>query len=147
MTAIIISSKILDGNLGDGWPDNYVAAQALARFTRDMWRDETTLFRAAGHTVRIEVEVRRNAHGDSPAREVSTQPFDYGLQQDVETAITPENRLWELFADSPQADGNLLTRRAIVLWIGDYSRKCRAAEYTDTDEAWNLLNRIRDALT
>lgn len=38
------------------------------------------------------------------------------------------------------------TARAIATLINRFDRKCRDAQYTDTEEAWSLLRRIRQML-
>jgi hypothetical protein len=38
------------------------------------------------------------------------------------------------------------TARAIAALINRFDRQCRDTQYTDTDEAWSLLRRIRQML-
>src|SRR5664279_99771 len=63
MARITVSTKILAGNLGDGWTDNYVAALALADKMREIWTSDLAEYTEAGHTVEIEIDVERNTSG------------------------------------------------------------------------------------
>ena len=49
--------------------------------------------------------------------------------------------------DTQDQDGiDGATARALVALINQFDRKSRAAQYTDTDEAWGLLQHIRARL-
>ena len=101
MTTITIRAQILDGNLGDGWRDNYRAAQALSDFTRETWEDDVSELEEAGHDVEIEIDVERNTSGSSRAVEVWCD--DPEIQQKAESALTDECRIWDLFCRSEEA--------------------------------------------
>lgn len=38
------------------------------------------------------------------------------------------------------------TIKSCIARIDDFDKRCEEEEYTDTDEAWDLLNGIRDDL-
>ena len=101
MTTITIRAQILDGNLGDGWRDNYRAAQALSDFTRETWGGDVSELKEAGHDVEIEIDVERNTSGSSRAVEVWCD--DAELLQQAESALTDETRIWGLFCQSEEA--------------------------------------------
>lgn len=101
MTVISIRAQILDENLGDGWDDNYAAAQALANFTRETWENDTEKLSTSGHDVEIEIDVQRNTSGSS--RSVEVWCDDPELQRQAESALTDETRIWDLFCQSEEA--------------------------------------------
>ena len=101
MTTITIHAQILDGNLGEGWTDNYAAAQALADFTREKWEADLADLAEAGHEINIDIDVQRNASGCSRAVEVWCD--DAELQRQAEAALTDETRIWDLFCQSEEA--------------------------------------------
>ena len=101
MTTITIRAQILDGNLGEGWPDNYAAAQALADFTREKWEADLADLAEAGHEINIDIDVQHNASGSSRAVEVWCD--DAELQRQAEAALTDETRIWDLFCRSEEA--------------------------------------------
>ena len=101
MTTITIRAQILDGNLGDGWRDNYRAAQVLSDFTRETWEGDVSELKEAGHDVEIEIDVERNASGSSRAVEVWCD--DPEIRQKAESALTDECRIWDLFCRSEEA--------------------------------------------
>ena len=100
MTTITIRAQILDGNLGDGWRDNYRAAQALSDFTRETWEGDLADLAEAGHEINIDIDVQ-NASGCSRAVEVWCD--DPELQRQAESALTDETRVWDLFCQSEEA--------------------------------------------
>jgi hypothetical protein len=107
MATININTQILDGNLGEGWADNYEAAQGLAEYTEKTWRAELNDLSNAGHEICISIDVQRNVSGCS--REmcvtVSGMDFDaaYDLEKQVSDTLTDENRIWEKFCASEEA--------------------------------------------
>ena len=101
MTTITIRAQILDGNLGDGWRDNYRAAQALSNFTRETWAADLADLAEAGHDISIDIEIQRNASGCSRAVEVWCEDPD--LLHRAESALTDETRIWDLFCQSEEA--------------------------------------------
>ena len=101
MTTITIRAQILDGNLGDGWRDNYRAAQVLSDFTRETWKGDVSELKESGHDVEIEIDVERNTSGSSRAVEVWCD--DPEIQQKAESALTDEGRIWDLFCRSEEA--------------------------------------------
>lgn len=103
MAAITIRTQILDGNLGEGWNDNFQAAEALADFTRAIWEEDTKGLREAGHEIEIEIEVRRNTTGY--IGEIQVDCDDYELSRAAECAITPESYIWDKFCSSEEAEG------------------------------------------
>lgn len=98
MSTIIINTQILDGNLGDGWSDNYAAACALAEYARKTWMADLGEFIEAGHKVSINIDVKRNTSGAS--RSMTVNCYD-GLDDDL--YLTTENVIWEDFCNSDAA--------------------------------------------
>lgn len=103
---IAIHAQILSGDIGDGWNDEYAAAQALADYANSVWRNDLSKFIEAGHEVSVEIEVQR-ASGDSRDLYVYVAPFSnegsYELKRQVEAAMTDEGEIWERFCSSPEA--------------------------------------------
>jgi hypothetical protein len=104
MATIYITTQILDGNLGDGWVDNYAAAQGLAEYTEKTWRDELGGF--AEHEIVISIDVE-NASGCSRDTCVSVRGLDseaaYDMEKQVSDTITDKNTIWEWFCGSEEA--------------------------------------------
>ena len=100
MTTITIRAQILDGNLGEGWPDNYAAAQALADFTREKWEADLADLVEAGHDIEIEIDVR---HASGCSRSVEVWCDDPEFQHQAESALADETRIWDLFCQSEEA--------------------------------------------
>lgn len=110
MAHITVSTKILDGNLGDGWTDNYDAALALADLMRETWTSDLSEFSAAGHTVEIQIEVERNTGGCDCSRSVFVTISDaknsdevYQLELYATESLTSEDEIWDDFCANPPA--------------------------------------------
>mgnify|MGYP001212158023 FL=1 len=101
MTTITITAQILDGNLGDGWRDNYEAAQALAEFMEQRWRDDLAELAAEGHEVDIQIDVQS---AEGCVRETTVDADDADLAARAERLLTDRNRIWERFCNSPEAE-------------------------------------------
>jgi hypothetical protein len=101
MTTITITAQILDGNLGDGWRDNYEAAQALAAFTEQRWRDDLAELAAEGHEIDIQIDVQS---AEGCARKTIVDADDADLAARAERLLTDRNRVWEQFCLSPEAE-------------------------------------------
>lgn len=101
MTTITITAQILDGNLGDGWRDNYEAAQALAEFMEQRWRDDLAELAAEGHEVDIQIDVQS---AEGCARKTTVDADDADLAARAERLLTDRSRIWELFCSSPEAE-------------------------------------------
>mgnify|MGYP007079329733 FL=1 len=101
MTTITITAQILDGNLGDGWRDNYEAAQALAEFMEQRWRDDLAELAAEGHEVDIQIDVQS---AEGCVRETIVDADDADLAARAERLLTDRNRIWERFCSSPEAE-------------------------------------------
>ncbi|MCR9295436.1 MAG: hypothetical protein NXI32_22185 [bacterium] len=95
---IIVSAQILDGNLGDGWTDNYEAALALAKFTQDIWAKDVSGFQA---DFEFCVDVQENTSG--VAREVTVHTDDWQQAQAIESALTNPSEIWIRFCESDVA--------------------------------------------
>jgi hypothetical protein len=108
MSKITITTQILDGNLGDGWSDNYEAAEGLADFTKSIWLNDLKEFADAGHEITIDIDVQRNTSGCSRDMSVTVEDLDfeaaYDLEQQVTNSMTSENRIWEQFCSSEEAE-------------------------------------------
>lgn len=107
MATITIDAQILTGNLGEGWEDERETANDLRKFSRDVWLSDCAEFIAAGHAVKINIDVQ-NASGCS--REMSVCVSDSSddemipLQAAVERALTTEVYVWEMFCDEQAAE-------------------------------------------
>jgi hypothetical protein len=111
MACITVSTKILDGNLGDGWTDNYNAALALADQMRKIWTSDLAEYTAAGHTVDIEINVERNSSGCDCGQTVFVSIGDaenvdevYKLELYVSESLTSDNEILDDFCDNPPAE-------------------------------------------
>lgn len=108
MATITISTQILDGNLGDGWNDNYSAALGLAAYTEDIWMKDLTEY-ANDHKIKIDIDVEKNTSGSSRSVSVEIDDSDmdhddiYDMQQKIENSLTDEGRIWEMFCSSDEA--------------------------------------------
>ena len=90
MSKVTVRQTILDGNLGDGWTDNYRAARAYANVLASEYRAEF------GVDADIEITVQRNAGGYiAPADIWSDDGDDAGLR---ERAAEISQYAWEQFA-------------------------------------------------
>ena len=103
---ITVRTQILDGNLGDGWRDNYSAAKALAEFTEKIWRDD--LHEYSDDDIEINIDVERNTSGCSRSVEVFVEDCpngidDYDEEQKIASVLTDENTIWEKFLDNNEA--------------------------------------------
>lgn len=113
MAQIRIRAEILSGNLGEGWADNYKAAQALAAYTKDTWMSDLQAFIEAGHEVEITIDVQ-HASGCARERAVDVSGAEdeaAELEMQVEHALTDESSIWTQFCES--AVGSLEEGRAI----------------------------------
>jgi hypothetical protein len=111
MAHITVSTKIIDGNLGDGWTNNYDAALALADLMRETWTSDLSEFTEAGHTVEIEIDVERNTSGCDCSRSVFVSIRDaengdetYRLELYATESLTSENEIWDDFCANPPAE-------------------------------------------
>lgn len=108
MATITISTQVLDGNLGDGWNDNYGAALALAKYTENIWRNDLAEY-ADAHEIEICIDVEKNTSGcgRSVSVEIDDSDMDhddiYDMVQKIENALTDEGRIWEMFCSSDEA--------------------------------------------
>lgn len=105
---INISYQVLAGNLGDGWADQNVAADALAEFTRARWTADLADFKAAGHSIEIVIDVAHNTVGCGRDLRVVVineyGDYDIALEAEVILALTSTDVMWELFCGSPEAE-------------------------------------------
>lgn len=108
MSKITITAQILDGNLGDGWADNYEAAKGLADFTKSIWLNDLKEFADAGHEIAINIDVQPNTSGYSRDMSVTVEGLDFeaacDLEQEVINSMTSENSIWEQFCSSEEAE-------------------------------------------
>ena len=118
MAIITVSTKILDGNLGDGWTDNYEAALALADLMRVTWTSDLSEFIEAGHTVEIEIDVERNSSGCDCSRSLFVSISDaknddevYQLELYATDSLTSEDEIWDDFCANPPAKVRAPARR------------------------------------
>lgn len=88
-----IRDTILDGNMGEGWADDYAAAVALAEHTAAAYRSEF------GESADIEVRVLRNTAGYTPPLSVESDEDDDALNR----AEAVRDRAWESFCANPPA--------------------------------------------
>ena len=107
MATITIRDTILDGNLGDGWSDQYAAANALAQFEESIWCDDLQKFVDRGHALEFEIDVQR-ATGCGPELRIDIDDLDdeeneYQLIESVEAALTDGNLVWQRFLESDAA--------------------------------------------
>lgn len=103
---ITITTQILDGNLGDGWNDNYEAANGLANYIEAIWMKDLAEIIAEGHEVNINIDVQYNTSGCSRNLDVwvdSNDDSGYDLVERVWNTLTDENRIWEQFCASEEA--------------------------------------------
>ena len=105
---ILITTQILDGNLGDGWADNWEAACGLAEYTERQWLTDLASYVIAGHTVEIEIDTQRNTSGCSRDVSVFVDGTDPESGDDTEreilSVLTDEKRIWEKYCASPEAE-------------------------------------------
>lgn len=99
---ITITAQILDGNLGDGWKDNYRAALALAEFTEKTWAEDIAGSDLEDIAYTIDIDVQKNVEGAS--REMEVDCSDYNLTRRVESVLTPESMIWDRFCRSETAE-------------------------------------------
>ena len=105
MLKITIYATILDGNLGDGWRDNYETAQALGAFTADTWQDDLSAFEAL-YEIKIDIKIVPNTSGYSNPVAVhidndslaSSELCD--ITAEIENALTHEDIIWDMFCGS-----------------------------------------------
>lgn len=97
--SISIRAIINDGNMGDGWADNYEAACAYAEFMESEFRQAIEDI-APDADIEIDVDVNRNASGWTPEPSV--------ICDDAELEIRVQHRIdglrtWEEWVDSAEA--------------------------------------------
>lgn len=95
---VVINAQILDGNLGDGWADNYEAALALAKFTQEVWARDVSSYQA---DFEFNIDVEKNTSG--AAREVSVYADDWQQAQAIESVLTDPGEIWVSFCESEEA--------------------------------------------
>jgi len=91
---IRVYAQILDGNLGDGWKDNYEAATALAEFSKDIWNKELSA-KYPDADITFEIDVQRNTCGSS-----RSVVIDCSEAIDLSDDITDESSIWDVFCSS-----------------------------------------------
>ena len=101
-----IDFTVLDGNLGDGFADNYAAANAFAQFTAEKLHTEFP-------SATICSDVRRNTTGAGhdltvtmTDEEMTDQDGEYDSSLErhaTEIADAILERAWEQFCSSPEA--------------------------------------------
>lgn len=100
MSKIYITKQIADGNLGEGWTDNFAVARALAHYARQVWTKDLSGF--SGHDIEIEIDVQKNASGYT--RPLTVVSYDDEIDEDaVLREMTPEHLIWEQFLESDAA--------------------------------------------
>jgi hypothetical protein len=96
---IIVQEKILSGNLGDGWKDNYEAACRLKELTEEVYTEDLSEFARAGFEIELDIEVER-ATGYVGDRQIWVKPMEDDAAetlQDVEYKLTSKSEIWERF--------------------------------------------------
>lgn len=91
---ITIRDTILDGNMGEGWADNYAAAPAMAAALEAEYRDEF------GDGADIRIDVQRNTSGDA---RMSIDVEEFALANELR-ASGARNRALESFCSNPPAE-------------------------------------------
>ena len=108
MATITISTQILDGNLGEGWKDNYETALALAEYTEAIWENDLAEY-ANEHEIKFYIDVELNTSGSSRSVCVEIEDSDiddedvYDMIQKIENTLTDEGQIWERFCSSDEA--------------------------------------------
>lgn len=111
MKRITVSTQILDGNLGDGWNDNFDTANALSDYTEKTWTEDLSDFAAQGFEIKIEIDVERNTSGCSRDMFVSVDSDDtdhddiYDLERKIENSLTDEGTIWNKFCNEDLPEG------------------------------------------
>lgn len=108
MKSITVSAQILDGNLGEGWSDEYESAVELAEFTKNVWVSDLAELAADGYEINIDIEICRNTTGYSRQMSVDVDGCDdaaFDLQKRAEGMLTDESTIWEKFCSSDVAAG------------------------------------------
>ena len=90
----IIRDTILDGNMGEGWTDQYSAALAFAERLNAAYRAEF------GDDSDVHIDVRRNTSGETP-RAVVQSDDDNNAETRADYVIS---RTWEEFCGNPPAE-------------------------------------------
>ena len=109
MLKITIYATILDGNLGDGWRDNYETAQALGAYTHDIWNEDLSAF-AEQYEININIEIVPNTSGYSNPVTVHVDDDSlasselYDITDEIENALTNEDSVWDKFCGSDIAE-------------------------------------------
>lgn len=105
---VYINDQVLDGNLGEGWTDNYEAARAHAEYLRAEYLSEARELFGDDADIRISIDVQRNTSGTSRGVSVSVRTDDEKM---VERGLALEERLqdyqthyWDTWVDSSEAE-------------------------------------------
>ena len=110
MKRITVSTQILDGNLGDGWADNYESACGLADFSRAIWEKDLAGFASDGYEICFNIDVESGVVGCSRSLTVDVDNSDIPLDElwditrEAENCLTDEGRIWEMFCASSDAE-------------------------------------------
>ncbi len=108
MATIKINRTILDGNLGEGWKCQAAAANAFAEVLEAQWEKDLAALTAEGHEIEVTVDVASNTSGDSGITSINVEGCDYDtafeIRQRVKYELSDENRVWERFCNSPEAE-------------------------------------------
>lgn len=108
MATITIYRTILDGNLGEGWNCQESAAKAFAAALKSQWEKDLSGLAAEEHEVEVSVKVASNTSGDSGITSINVEGCDYDtafeIHQRVKYELSDENRVWERFCNSPEAE-------------------------------------------
>lgn len=100
MSTITINSTILDGNLGDGFEDNYASACELAEFTEQQMREHLSYLVAAGHELEIEVDVARNTCGYSRGVQVYSDDDSIDCNSIKKSLSQFSDVIWQRFCEA-----------------------------------------------
>lgn len=92
MATVWVSATILDQNVG-----GHEAACDLAKFTKEVWLDDTKGL--VEHDIGVSVEVKKNHSGYSPRVNVYSE--DIQAEIDVYLSLTDEHTIWEIFCNDP----------------------------------------------
>lgn len=108
MATIKINRTILDGNLGEGWKCQADAANAFASCLEAQWEKDLAALTAEGHEIEVTVDVASNASGDSGVAGIDVEGCNhetaFEVGQRVKYELSDENRVWERFCNSPEAE-------------------------------------------
>lgn len=99
--SITIYTQILSGNMGEGWQDNNQAADTLAAFTENTWRNDLAELIAEGHEIEIEIDVQKDTGGYS--HDLGVWADTNEMVERVTSLLTDEQVIWERFCCEEQA--------------------------------------------